>query len=91
MGIKYKNFRKKNVETVDVVSTFDKARTTEVEKLPEGLDLPEVKEVSDTMDWKSMSKSELDKYASENAGIELDGRKSKKNMIKELLTKLKGE
>lgn len=38
-----------------------------------------------------MTKQELDEYALVEKNIELDRRKSKPNMIKDLLAKLKGE
>lgn len=44
-----------------------------------------------SVDIDKMDKLELDEYASNKEGIELDRRQSKKNMIKEFLTKLKGE
>lgn len=37
-----------------------------------------------------MSKSEIDDYAEEEFGIELDGRHKKDSMIKDFISKLKG-
>jgi hypothetical protein len=47
--------------------------------------------VKDTVDINELTKIELDEYAHDHEGIELDRRKSKPNMIKEFLTKLKGD
>jgi hypothetical protein len=52
---------------------------------------PEEKVVTVPENIEDMTKLELDEYAHNHDGIELDRRKTKKNMIKEFLTKLKGE
>jgi hypothetical protein len=48
-------------------------------------------DAEDTVDINELTKIELDEYAHDHEGIELDRRKSKPNMIKEFLTKLKGD
>lgn len=88
MSIAYKKFRRRLSDEELVVEDYvqspsiEEETSTEVDSLPEGADVNL---------WEHMTKKELDKYAYEHAGIELDRRQSKSNMIKEFLTKLKGE
>jgi hypothetical protein len=81
---------------------IDDARRTEVTELPEQSILEDFifphrsgnsrsTEVTELPDLEKMTKDELDEYAKKHNEIELDRRKSKPNMIKEFLTKIKGE
>lgn len=65
------------VETVAPI-TIDKTETSLI------VDTKNDKKVSDTVDFESMTKKQIDVWADENLGVQLDRRRTKTDMIKEL-------
>ncbi len=65
------------VETVAPI-TIDKMETSLI------VDTKNDKKVSDTVDFESMTKKQIDVWADENLGVQLDRRRTKTDMIKEL-------
>lgn len=70
------------VETAEIIETVEEPVVEEIEIVEEENKIENIY---------SMSKEELDEHAAVKYGIELDRRKSKSKMIRDLLTKLKGE
>jgi len=64
------------------------ARVAEREEKPEKSQKEENEQNSQSIDLTALSKEELDEYAKEKFSVELDRRKSKANMIKELNEKI---
>jgi len=65
------------VETVTPI-TVEKTETSLI------VDTKNNKEVSDIVDFESMTKKQIDIWADENLGVQLDRRRTKTDMIKEL-------
>lgn len=65
------------VETVTPI-TIDKTETSLI------VDTKNDKKVSDIVDFESMTKKQIDVWADENLGVQLDRRRTKTDMIKEL-------
>lgn len=65
------------VETVTPI-TVEKTETSLI------VDTKNDKEVSDIVDFESMTKKQIDIWADENLGVQLDRRRTKTDMIKEL-------
>jgi len=78
MGISYSNFMARIHNKTYAINPSTKAKK----------EYPSEEDISK---WEEMDKLELDEYAHNHDGIELDRRQTKSNMVKEFLTKLKGE